>query len=199
MADMFSPPPRIVHNMQSPGYEVIRLNLPFIAIGCCSVPTSAVEPDTIEVPAELKAKGLTNEEWQKRIQKLNEINHTRSSCFFAFCPFLYLSFVFVCFLPLYFRSNKNKVKQWDQSLRTWQDEFNSEILERLDMRVKTKSLAVQAGKSRIIYRWLAFSLTEQDSQALKMEPHLNGVVTVDCEYCCGIQESEFCCHPNNHF
>jgi hypothetical protein len=46
------------------------------------------------------------------------------------CPF---------FLPCFCKNDNTVIKTWDDSLREWQNNFNSECLEPLGMYVKTQS------------------------------------------------------------
>ena len=76
-------------------------------------------------------------------------------------------------------------------------DFNDNLLVSKGCFVKTQSNSWSTydnnGRHRHFARWLAFALTEEESEKLKWEPHVNGEAEGSC--CDGPDEGEFCVHP----
>ena len=115
-------------------------------------------------------------------------------------------------LPLLMQLELKRVISWDQALRSWQEDFNREVLEPKGMFLKTQSncrmhrIKQQNGSYRerkYTARWFAIALTEEESEKLKSEPHITGHaghVACSCIACCRggsreVHERELCCHP----
>lgn len=173
--------------------SVSRVNLLFSVQGCFSNAGRGIYDDP---PPELFAVGLRIQDFDERIARLDSIRKMRRSC----CGDC-MSFVGVCLLPCFWRSRcvrrRHEIEAWDHELRAWQRDFNREVLQPLGMFVKTQSrcdvMQDRNGRHRRIERWLAFSLTPDDSAVLESEPHLFGDIEGPC--CGGYDEHDVCVHP----
>ena len=75
--------------------------------------------------------------------------------------------------------NKKEVVKWSEELDAWQHELNATLLAPNGCYAKSQSKCViyvtgDGKKKRAIERWIAIAMNPQDSEALKMEPHLFG-------------------------
>ncbi len=187
------------NNTETTVPESPRLIIPFTPIGICAHPTSPIDNKFQIVPEELSSRGLTQQQWSEQMEKLHTICSPRTPCFWAFCPFLYFSYLFPFFLPCYCSQNRRKVLEWNQRLIQWETQFNQEFLKRKGILLKIQSSAVALGKGRKISRFLTFSFTPSDQALLQNEPRLQGnIFNASC--CMGIDENQddLICHPNDH-
>lgn len=187
------------NHLESTGQESPRLIVYFTAIGVCCHPTSSIDNKFQIIPEELSSRGLTQQQWTEQMEKLDTICSPRTPCFWAFCPFLYFSYLFPFFLPCYCSQNRRKVLEWNHRLLQWEIQFNHDFLKPKGILLKIQSNAVGQGKGRKISRWLAFSFTSSDQALLQQEPRLHGII-IDAGCCWGIDEKQdnLICHPNDH-
>ena len=117
----------------------VEINIPYFMEGCCGPSLPFDHDNMIHTPYQIYNKGVTDDDWQTYVQKLNKgVNRIRSGC----CPSLsvcILSLLLPPLIPLYCRSNGRMLKKWDDALRNWQKEFNENVLVSLGMYVKTFS------------------------------------------------------------
>ena len=186
------------------GDEIVRLNLPCYGLSC-SAKEVLSEGDMKNTPYLMKNRGVRDDEWRRRMKDLQEINDTVSKdcCSIVSCA---LAVIFAWplapfWLPSFCKKRANRIEEWDTKMRKWQNDFNSETLERLGIFMKTQSYCwvthgPKGEKIRHYDRWLAFSLTDGEKVNLQSEPHIMGDIEnwSNCWNCPGINEEKLCWH-----
>jgi hypothetical protein len=154
-----------------------------------------------EPPPELFVNGFRRDTFDEWIQRLEAIRGLRSTCCFDCCCLTSI-IVLPCFIPCFCAYGRKSIETWDKALRSWQDDFNNQILQHCGIYVKTQSRCVAVyvstgqgvSKQRYTERWLAFALEPEEVAKLKAEAHVSGDIE-DCGCCRGANESELCMHP----
>ena len=151
-----------------------------------------------EPPKELFINGFQRDQFDEWIARLESVRKLRSTyCTSCVCQ---LSGVFVpCCVPCICKAGSMEATAWDAAIRSWQDDFNNQVLRNCGIFVKTQSCCNvthdHEGKAeRNCERWLSFALVPTEIDRLKNEPHLTGDIQDNSCYF-GTNESELCMHP----
>lgn len=172
---------------------IVRINLIISVRGCCKNEGSGLNDDAPEALFESGLSPLEFSKWMLKLEQLSSLRNTICqdvcACFgYALLPCLWFS---CC------KRTAANVRKWNTALMDWQSEFSSTVLKPLGMYCKTQSRCDvtydKNGKHRYIERWVAFALTPEESERLKLEPHLQGDIETGC--CGGVNEMELCVHP----
>jgi hypothetical protein len=155
------------------------------------------------IPSELAQFGVSEHEWTSAIKRLEaDVQSLRSGhCTAGCCAGLCLGILSLGLLcPVFSAMHKKKVMAWDAAFRTWQADFNDQVLVPKGGFCKTQSLCwVTSGSNGEKHRhytcWVAFALQPHAASHLKAEPHLFGDIE-DHACCNGVAEAECCMHPD---
>eukprot|EP00657_Telonema_sp_P-1_P008116 TRINITY_DN28715_c0_g1_i1.p1 TRINITY_DN28715_c0_g1~~TRINITY_DN28715_c0_g1_i1.p1 ORF type:complete len:211 (-),score=47.28 TRINITY_DN28715_c0_g1_i1:138-770(-) len=142
--------------------------LPFFPRRCCSVGPGMNDDDLDTPPASLEAAGLTRADWIRYMDKLQEVQAKTSSlcCLATACIFSFGGSGCCCRVQA----------SYQNALREWQDEFNNEVLSKINMFCKTQThvYGYLASNGRGMHRneirssWLAVAVGAEAIQALQV-------------------------------
>lgn len=130
--------------------------------------------------------------WTAKLARVNRFTLTRSCYLTSLCVTGLVGFCLVNAVTTC------SVKVWNCRLLAWQNEFNK-VLEPLGIFCKSRSEHLIEGQESFIApriaRWIAFALSPEEIESLKVEPHLSGICETGCVLCCEDDESHYCMHP----
>merc|ERR1719411_785584 len=97
--------------------QILRVNLEYYPQGCCGTHPGVREEFRMDVPPGLSSKGITVDEWQYWMAKLEtDVQHNYS---FGVCPGIMCCLFCPCMACHYHCSGKRKaqIENWDKDLR----------------------------------------------------------------------------------
>jgi len=158
---------------------------------CCSKNAATLPEELLcNVPLELKSLGLTDSEWVPAAKELDRIlqESTTPVCWMV-CAWM---FIFPGFYMI------RRMNNMQRRVLAWQEEFNSRVLAKHGMYLKTCKAWMQADKYREEISWIVVATTPDQVEALKEEAHIWRVwgSTIHADTggccsgasCCGVQQ-----------
>eukprot|EP00960_Hanusia_phi_P051810 761036-Hanusia_phi.AAC.2 len=154
--------------------------------------------------------GLQKHEFEEMVRELERIRSKRSSAcmnytaaILCWVPLLYvMPCVFCCFDS----RHKRQILDMDRELKSWQDTWNRSRLSARGLHLKTQSrciLKASHSHGSVTFTpkyewWIVIALCPDESEKLKKEPHLYGVINNrnSC-LCSAIDETELCSHAGS--
>jgi hypothetical protein len=145
---------------------------------CGSAPTVSAEQK--DLPLELERLTIKQEDWIKRMDKLDEIAAARGGAYANGCLCCVCSMI-PCGIFWYAKERKFKILRWINDVQTWQINLNVEVLQAHNMFAKTYTQLedmtstatgeTSGSQAKVPVRYICIALTEEESQRLKSQPY----------------------------
>ncbi|EGD82551.1 hypothetical protein PTSG_03203 [Salpingoeca rosetta] len=140
-----------------------RLIFPFFKTRWCST-RNALADNMLQVPEELARHGVTQDDWQLWMDKL-ETNVQPKSTSMCSCIF---GIAFLLPIPILVV----RQRRYQRAVKQWLDGFNKEVFQPLGLYATTQTGVVQINRSREEISWLAVATTHDEADNLMQEPHM---------------------------
>ncbi|EOD08918.1 hypothetical protein EMIHUDRAFT_124914 [Emiliania huxleyi CCMP1516] len=184
-----------------PDGHVSILRVKYTDADCCSHSLPFKAEFMNACPPQLRQAGVTDGEWAHWAGRLyKEVNLIKpQKCSFICWASLVVMLATLCLIaPLCCAEHRKTIMAWDAAFRSWQAEFNAQVLQPKGIFCKSQSLCwVTRGpkgeKQRHYHRWIAFAFSADAVGNLMHQPHLMGDIESGC--CGGPNEFECCMHP----